>query len=199
MTEQQTTLSDEMLASCVEELGGVRRRARQEAAHALAAVAHDTPERIHGFVPQLVEALYRPEAQTRWEVLDALSCIASERADLVADACDGAEAALFDESSSSVRESAFRFLSCFGATTPERSNAVWLLLDEAVQCYHGDPEYRDMLASLLLFAQGSLSDETRAALIERVSFDAEHGHGYIKAFSGDILKALSDAADSNGE
>lgn len=199
MTKQSATLSDEMLASYVEELGGVRRRARQEAAHNIASVAHTAPERVYDIVPQLVEALYRPEAQTRWEVLDALSCVAAENPDLVAEACDGAEAALFDESSSSVRESAFRFLASFGATTPERSDVVWGLLDEAVQCYHGDPEYRDMLASLLIFSRGTLSEETQAALVERMSFDAQHAHGYIKAFSGDILKAVSDAEDSANE
>jgi hypothetical protein len=76
---------------------------------------------------------------------------------------------------------------------------VWHLLDEGVQCYHGDPEYRDMLSCLLDFAHGDLSEQTRAALIERVSFDAKQGHGYIRAYSGDILKAAGVEVASGDE
>ena len=58
---------------------------------------------------------------------------------------------------------------------------------EAIQCYHGDAEYRDMLEGLLAFAGGDISKKTAKELVSRVKFDAESGNGYIKQFSGDIL------------
>jgi hypothetical protein len=191
MSDEFVEVSDEDLAGFVQTLAGVRRRARQEASHHIAFVASHEPQRLYTYVDDLIGALYRPEAQTRWEILDALSSIAADRADLVGGACDGAEMALFDETSSAVRLAAFKFLIRFGASAPERSSAVWGLIDEAIQCYHGDPEYRGMLDCLIEFTQGDLSDQTREALRVRVSFDADHGHGYIKAFSGDILRLLN--------
>ena len=97
------------------------------------------------FVGSLMDALERPEAQTRWEVLDALTALVDEHAEEVAPAFEAAETALFDEDSAPVRLAGFVFLCRFGATSEERSDQVWPLLDEAIQCYHGDPEYRDML------------------------------------------------------
>ena len=178
------------IAGLIEELSGASRRRRQEVAHQLALVAKAHPEIMLPHVDALVDALYRPEAQTRWEVLDALSAIAEENADAVADAYDGAEASLFDDGSATVRLSAFVFLCRLGASTPERSDMVWPVLDEAIQCYHGDAEYRDMLAALIGLARGSASEATRKALADRVAFDAENGAGYIKTFSAEILQAL---------
>ena len=102
-------------------------------------------------------------------------------------AFDGAEASLFDDDSATVRLAAFLFLCRLGATSPESSDEVWPLLDEAIQCYHGDAEYRDMLEGLLAFAGGNISKKTAKELVSRVKFDAESGNGYIKQFSGDIL------------
>ena len=89
-----------------------------------------------------------------------------------------------------VRLAAFVFLCCLAESSPERSDEAWPLLDEAIQCCHGDAEYRDMLVALLGVARGSASDATRAALADRVRFDAESGSGYMKAFSAEILQAL---------
>ena len=174
---------DTQVAGLVEELSGASRRRRQEVAHqlALSAKAH---------VDALVDALYRPEAQTRWEVLDALSAVADVDADAVAEAYDGAEASLFDDGSATVRLAAFVFLCRLGASSPERSDQVWQLLDEAIQCYHGDAEYRDMLVALLGLARGDASEATKQALAARVRFDAESGSGYIKTFSAEILQAI---------
>ena len=155
---------DTQVAGLIEELSGASRRRRQ---------------------------LFRPEAQTRWEVLDALSAVADVDADAVAEAYDGAEASLFDDGSATVRLAAFVFLCRLGASSPERSDQVWQLLDEAIQCYHGDAEYRDMLVALLAVARGNASDATKKALGARVKFDSESGSGYIKSFSAEIVQALS--------
>ena len=181
---------DTQVSGLIEELSGASRRRRQEVAHQLSLAAKAHPETMLSHVDALVDALYRPEAQTRWEVLDALSAIAGIDADAVAGAYDGAEASLFDDGSATVRLAAFVFLCRLGSTSPERSDQVWSLLDEAIQCYHGDAEYRDMLAALLGLARGSISDATKEALASRVRFDAESGSGYIKTFSAEILQAL---------
>ena len=141
------------------------------------------------FVGSLMDALERPEAQTRWEVLDALTALVDEHAEEVAPAFEAAETALFDEDSAPVRLAGFIFLCRFGATSEERSDQVWPLLDEAIQCYHGDPEYRDMLVALLAFVQGAASAATKAALAERLKFDAENGASYVKSFSAQIIQA----------
>lgn len=178
------------LAELLEELSGSSRRRRQEVAHELATLAREDPGALVAHVDELIDALERPEAQTRWEVLDALSAVAEVNADAVAGAFDGAEASLFDDASATVRLAAFVFLCRYAASSPERSDEAWPLIDEAVQCYHGDAEYRDMLAALLGLARGSASDATRAALADRVRFDAESGSGYIKSFSQEILQEL---------
>ncbi len=178
------------IAALVEELSGSSRRKRQEVAHKLSPMAKSHPEMLLPYVDALADALYRPEAQTRWEVLDALAIIADEHPDEVECAFDGAEASLFDDGSARVRLSAFVFLCHYGATSPERSDQAWPLVDEAVQCFHGDVEYRDMLQALLVLAQGKISKETAKALAARVKFDAEKGSGYIKSFSSEILQAV---------
>lgn len=178
------------LAGLIEELSGASRRRRQEVAHKIALVARANASLVMPYVDGLVDALSRPEAQTRWEVLDALTSLAGEGADLVVGAFDGAEASLFDDDSAMVRLNAFVFLCRFAASSPERSDEVWPLLDEAIQCYHGDAEYRDMLVALLGLAQGNASDATKAALAERVRFDSESGAGYVKSFSVEIIQAI---------
>lgn len=173
----------------VMQLKGTRRRQRQEASHELAEMCRKDPELILPVADDLIDAINRPEAQTRWECLDALAILAAKHPDEVSGACEGAEDALFDEDSAPVRLAAFRFLASIGSTSPDRSDEVWPLLDEAVQCYHGDPEYREMLTALVAFMKGDISDAARDALVQRVSFDAENGHGYIKGFSQEILDA----------
>ena len=173
----------------VEELAGSSRRRRQEVAHKIATVAHADANMVTPFVGSLMDALERPEAQTRWEVLDALTALVDEHAEEVAPAFEAAETALFDEDSAPVRLAGFVFLCRFGATSEERSDQVWPLLDEAIQCYHGDPEYRDMLVALLAFVQGAASAATKAALAERLKFDAETGASYVKSFSAQIIQA----------
>ena len=179
------------ISGLVEELSGSSRRRRQEVAHAIAQAARSNPDVVAPFADDLIDALFRPEAQTRWEVLDALGAVAQTDAERVAGAFEGAEASLFDDGSATVRLAAFEVLCRLGASSPERSDEVWPLLDEAIQCYHGDAEYRDMLTALLGLAQGAASEQTRGSLAARVKFDAENGSGYIKSFSAEILQALS--------
>ena len=175
----------------VKELGCPTRRIRQFAARVLHLLAERDPQRVVPCVPALIEALDRPEAQTRWEALDALTALATTCPEQLGDAFEGAETALFDEISSTLRYAAFRLLCVWGATSVERSREAWPILDEAIQCYHGDLEYRDMLGCLYEFCQGEIDAEVAEKLALRLKFDAENGKGsYLKARSSEICEML---------
>ena len=143
-------------------LGGRNRRQRQEAAHELAGIARADSTLVVEVVDDLIAALEVSEAQTRWECLDALSEVVQAFPQCVEGAFDGAEESLFDEGSASARLAAFRFLSLYGSQSPEVSLRAWPLIREAVQCYHGDAEYRDMLICLLGFARVSRNVDLHA-------------------------------------
>ena len=142
------------------------------------------------FVGSLMAALERPEAQTRWEVLDTLTLVAQAHPQEVQPGIDAAETSLFDEDSAPVRLAAFRFLAAYGSTSEARSDEVWPLLDEAIQCYHGDAEYRDMLVALYDMAQGPISEKCAHELLGRIAFDTKSGASYIQALSENIAKEL---------
>lgn len=184
-----TATQKKEIESFIESLSNPSRRRRQEAAHEIAEIAQTTPEAFAGRVEDLIDALYRPEAQTRWEILAALASLSESYGNEVIKAFDGAEASLFDDTSSTVRLAAFLFLTRYGATSQKHSDQAWPLLNEAIQCYHGDAEYYDMLVGTLNFAKGAISKETKAALKERFAFDAENATGYIQKFSAEIVAA----------
>ena len=184
-----TAAQKKEIESFIESLSNPSRRRRQEAAHEIAEIAQTTPEVFEGRVEDLIDALYRPEAQTRWEILAALASLSEFYGNEVIKAFDGAEASLFDDTSSTVRLAAFLFLTRYGATSQKHSDQAWPLLNEAIQCYHGDAEYYDMLVGTLNFAKGVVSKETKAALKERFAFDAENATGYIQKFSAEIVAA----------
>ncbi len=57
---------------------------------------------------------------------------------------------------------------------------MWSLIDEGIQCWHGDLEFQDMLIAVNDFSQGKLAPEVKAALAERMRFDATNGRGMLK-------------------
>lgn len=186
--EASAAVRDALVAGLV----GPQRRHRQEAAHRLAALARSDPRLIAEITDVLVEALSRPEAQTRWECLDALSEVAAVDPEAAVNAFEGAEDALFDGSSAAVRLAAFRFLARYGAVEPRRSVESWRLMSDAIQCYHGDSEYREMLVCLRDFVQGSIDDGVRAELAERMRFDAKNARGYMRAYSQEICDIVEE-------
>lgn len=194
MAELTFSNEDETRDALVRGLENPNRRRRQESAHLISQIADTNPELVLHMLEPIKEALSRSEAQTRWECLDALSKVAQSHPDEVADAYEAAEDSLFDEGSAAVRLSAFRFLALYGSTSSEASDKVWPVLDEAIQCYHGDPEYRNMMMALVSFAEGHISDASREALNDRMAFDAKSGYGYIRTFANDIIKANEEAA-----
>ena len=176
------------LGELTEALSGGSQRARQNAASALAIVAKEAPEML---VPQgsaFVDALNRPEAQTRWECLDILTALVDYDSRTCDKAVPGAEAALFDEESGPVRLAAMRFLCKLGATTENRSEKVWPLIDEAIQCWHGDLEFQDMLVAVVDFSAGKLALRVKEELRDRMKFDAENGKGALKRRAQQIVE-----------
>lgn len=180
------------LAALIEDLSSSSRRTRQFSARVISLLVQREPDVLVPYISDMVDALYRPEAQTRWEILDALTELVPDHAKEVGAAYEGAETALFDELSATLRLSAFRMLTAWGATERGRSKKVWPVIDEAIQCYHGDLEYRDMLGCLHEFAEGKISGDVARELAGRLQFDAENGKGaYLKTRSSEIYDMLA--------
>lgn len=178
----------EIIKALAETLATGSRRERQQAARIIAGVAKADPALLASYDAALVDALERPEAQTRWECLDALTQLVPSDARGCEKAIPGAEAALFDEDSGPLRLAAMRFLCRLGATTEKRSEKVWSLIDEGIQCYHGDVEFQDMLIAVIDFSQGKLAPEVKAALADRMRFDATNGRGMLKKRATQIVE-----------
>ena len=164
------------LGALVEALSRRDRKSRQQSAHAIAELAKASPSDLLPYIDDIVDAIERPEAQTRWEVLDALTSVCRIDAQAAAKGFEGAEAALFDEESGLLRFTAFRYFAKL-AEDPALSSRAWPLLDEALQCYHGDPEFAGMLDACVELAQKSDEPSVRKALAERMKFDAHSGKG----------------------
>lgn len=188
---EQANEDETALIELVGNLSGASRRSRQLAASALALVAKESPEKLIDQAGAFVDALNRPEAQTRWECLDVLTALVEHDSRVCDKAIGGAETALFDEESGPVRLAAMRFLCSLGATTENRSEKVWPLVDEAIQCYHGDLEFQDMLVAVVDFSSGKLASTVKEELAERMRFDAENGRGALKRRAAQIIENVS--------
>lgn len=177
----------------IDALSGPSRRDRQNAAAALAFFSKDHPDLMMSHAGALVDALNRPEAQTRWECLDILTLLVDYDSRACDKAIPGAETALFDEGSGPLRLAALRFLCKLGSTTEARSERVWPLIDEAIQCYHGDLEFSDMLSSVTDFSIGNLSLQVKKELAARMAFDASNGRGALKRRARQILDNVNES------
>lgn len=187
---QRALNDDAIIADLMERLEGSSRKRRQQAASALHAVSRLDASKLTGYTDQLADALNRPEAQTRWECLDAMTNIVPLESRLCDKAIPGAESALFDEENGLVRLAAMRFLCMLGATTENRSKKVWPLVDEGIQCYHGDPEFQEMLAAVVSFSAGKLDAQVKEELRTRMAFDADNAKGALGKRAKLILENL---------
>lgn len=179
------------LGNLIETLSVGSRRERQIAASALYQVAKADASKLVEHIDPLIDAMNRPEAQTRWECLETLTLLIDLDSRSCSKALSEAETCLFDEESGPVRLAAMRFLCKLGATTANRSEKVWPLIDEGIQCYHGDLEFNDMLTAIVEFSSGKLSDEVKQQLSDRMSFDAANGKGTLGRRAKQIVENLS--------
>jgi hypothetical protein len=177
-----------ILEALIENLGGDVRRIRQFSAAAVNVASQSDPEAFVPYIPELLDALHRPEAQTRWECLETLSRVCDFDPAACEDGVVGAEPSLYDEESGPARLAAMRFLCAYGATGAKRSEKVWPFVDEAIQCYHGDPEFNDMLACVTAFAGGKIDKGVKAALAARMGFDAENAKGSLARRAAQIIE-----------
>jgi hypothetical protein len=83
------------------------------------------------------------------------------------------------------------FLCRLGSTTEARSQKTWPLIDEGIQCYHGDTEFLDMLLGVIEFSKGKLAPEVADELTSRMSFDAENGKGLLGRRAKEIVDNLA--------
>lgn len=185
--------SDEQLRELAfEALSDSKRRVRQAAAAALHALSKEKPELLSSGLHHIVDALHRPEAQTRWEILAILMNVELEGDKLLSESFEGALESLYDEDSNLVHLAAFNYLLKLARKDHEWLARVWVYIDEAIQCYHGDSEFSEMLKSLHGFvASGALDTQTAQALLKRLEFDAEQGKGYIKRASKALCELLA--------
>lgn len=196
MTEEKETkhedssLNPQIVINLAKGLSGSSRRDRQHAAARLAEIAKIDPEALLPVGNDIVDALNRPEARTRWECLESLTALVSCDSRLCDKAFGGAEASLFDEESGPVRLAAMRFLCKLGATTENRSERAWPLIDEGIRCYHGDAEFTDMLSAVTEFSLGKLSPSVKEGLAATMVFDATSGKGSLKRRAAQILENL---------
>ncbi len=133
------------------------RRARQDASHELAELAHVAPLAFeeHWFSYWCTG----PEAQTRWEVLDALANLSAHFGDQVFKAFDAVR--LLCLTMTQLNGASQHF--CSSASTVQlhlaflmRRGLFWM--KTRFQCYHGDAtRYHDMLQGLLALAHGTIS------------------------------------------
>ena len=185
----QALADGDILTALVDSLRGESRRARQFSATIIAQISREKPEVLVPDIASIVDALHRPEAQTRWEALDALYELVGLDTDECAKAIEGAEVSLYDEDSGPAHLSAFRFLCGLGSKDSKLAEKVWPDIDEGIQCYHGDPEFQDMLNELVMFAQAIDNPTVRAELAERMTFDATNGKGPLKRKATIIVEA----------
>ena len=183
--------NENLLKETVEQLEGSSRRNRQRAASVMCAISKTAPEVLAPFIGDMVDALNRPEIQTRWECLEALSRMVAVDSRACDKAIEGAENALFDEGNDLLHLAAMRFLCALGATTEKRCEKIWPLIDEGMQCYHGDPAFQDMLVAIIDFSKGKIGDDAKAGLKERMSFDAENAKGVLGVRAKQIVENVS--------
>ena len=194
-TEQREAIAekamhnDEMLGVLADAVAGSSRTKRQKAASVLAIISNIDASVLFPYVDAISSGLVRPEAQTRWEVLHTLDQMGKAGQRYPEDVIAAAEDALYDENNGIVREAAFRFFCGYGSASSENSEEVWPQIDEAIQCYHGNPEFADMLTQLVSFAEGNISLETSAALAQRMKFDSENASGTLRMRSEQIVAA----------
>ncbi|MGN0046316.1 MAG: hypothetical protein ACI37P_03195 [Eggerthellaceae bacterium] len=188
---QKAASNDGALRDLIEDLAGPSRRNRQHAASVMNALSKQSPETVVPFIGNLVDALELKEAQTRWESLDALSSMVAVQVESCDEAVPGAESALFDEDNGLLHLAALRFLCTIGAVSEDRSLKVWPLIDEAVQCYHGDAEFLEMLAAVNDFALGNIDPSVKEALSARMAFDAKNSRGALQRRAASIVEACA--------
>lgn len=180
-------------------LGDSSRLMREYASQALYDLACVQPELLVEFSDSCIDALYRPEAPTRYNSLAIVQILAQRDMRLVDRAWEGCEDCLYDEESGTVRLAAFRLLALYGSTTPVRSEKAWLLISDALRCYHGDPEFITMLNEFITMLKRNVSDKIKEEAREQFAFNLENATGLVQKKAQEIVACCVLASDNDCE
>jgi len=167
-------------------LSNSSRLVREYASQALLDLEREDWKVAKGHSDVFIDALHRPEAPTRYNSLEVIGILASHDMRLVDQAWDGIEECLYDEESGAVRLAAFRVFTAYGASTTPRSKKAWLLISDALRCYHGDPEFITMLNEFIAMLKGNVDDSVRKEAGKQFAFNAENATGLLKRKSEEI-------------
>ena len=174
----------------VKVMAGPSRISRKNAAKYLLGYVKEDPKAHKEYIPDFIDALSRPEAQTRWQALDCLTYLVDIDPKSCKDAVEQVEEALFDDRSGLVRESAVRFLCHYGATSKVRSKEVWPLIKEALQQNHGELDFDKILGYINFYAAGKINDDIKKELRAVVKDIANSVSGPTKKRLDIILSTL---------
>ncbi|MCL2818859.1 MAG: hypothetical protein FWD41_03960 [Actinomycetia bacterium] len=172
----------------VEALSSSSRLTREYASQALLDMARVTPEVLFEHSDAFIDALYRPEAPTRYNSLEIIGILAHKDMRLIDKAWDAIEECLYDEESGTVRLAAFKVLCAYGASTIPRSKKAWRLISDALRCYHGDPEFISMLNEFIAMFRTGVDDTVKKQAREQFQFNADNGTGLLKRKAEEIVK-----------
>lgn len=188
-SEQPIDVSEKALDALFDALGGRSRKDRQNAAQVIAQIAAQSPEAIAPHADKLVDAMGRPEAQTRWQAIEALTSLVAQYPNQAAKGAETAEEALYDEESGMLRYTAFRYFAKLAGSSKENSREIWPLLEEALQCFHGDPEFAGMLDAIVdLVQSGDVDTDIYARIASSMTFDAQADKSPLARRAKDIIK-----------
>lgn len=163
--------SESALKELVEKLGSADRDDRQSSATALLIIAEQDPKMVIPHMAEIADGINRPEAKTRYLVLEIMETLLATDARVIEKYFDLVETCLYDEMSANVRGNAFAVLTAYGATTAKRSETVWPMLSDCLRCMRGDLEFINMVSSLIEMLEGKSSDLVRSSAGELFKYD----------------------------
>jgi len=179
-------------------LGGGTRPVREYASQVLVELAKKDPKKIEKFSDDIIDALSRPEALTRYSMIEVIGELAQVDPKIVVTAYEPLQECLYDEQSGTVRLYAFRVLARYGATGTARSVKVWPDLSMALRSFHGDHEFMAMMTETIHMLEGRADQKVKDAAVELFAFDAEHARGELRkkaqtiaSFAPDVLARIN--------
>lgn len=198
----EETLEFTSMQQAIEGLSDAQRRVRQSASQYVLRQVRMNSEVVSEFLPEIVDALYRPETQTRKNMLEVLTVfiknkilvqteVDSSTLKLLSEACDPAEEALFDELSPQVRLTAFRFFVQLCLLNDRMLEECWGVIRDALSCSYGESTYYDMLKALIPLCKRTLPAHVQEHIIDIVSYDAQGVRGKESLLSAQIMSLLS--------
>ena len=150
------------------------------------------------FADDIASGLTKPEAQTRWEVLHALDQMGKAGQRYDEDVLVAAEDSPLRRDQRIRARGGLPLFCGYGSASTDNLEGGRTQIDEAIQCYHGNPEFTDMPHAARRLCRGKhLACHELRALAQRMKFDSENASGTLRMRSEQIVAAHKNV--SNGE